>query len=111
MIGFPQKITVAALLGAILFFGTSFLIADPVSQASGSACHDETPASPSAPNHDCCLVGHNHVLPTQAPTVPVLQISGVITASATVLTVADHQGPEPSIIESGSPPDTVPLRV
>jgi hypothetical protein len=41
----------------------------------------------------------------------VLQISAVITTSATVLTVADHQRPEPSIIESGPPPDTVPLRV
>jgi hypothetical protein len=111
---FGQKLTLGALLGSMLLFGLSFLLFPPVSEVSASTCHDEapmqSPESPAAPNHDCCLVGHDHVLPAQAPTVPVLQASAVITFSA-VLTFPPHHQPEPSIIESGPLPDTVPLRV
>jgi len=78
-----------------------------------SGCHEhggKTPAQ--APNHDCCLTGHD-VAVLQVSHVPRPLIQGPLAALElqTLLDAAFSAATKPSSVSSPDPPDIVPLRI
>jgi hypothetical protein len=76
-------------------------------------CHQERPVSgiPGMPNHDCCIVGHNHVLPSSAPATPVLLFAMETPLTAVLLSFSMQPRPAPPLTSFDPPPNELPLRI
>lgn len=85
-----------------------------VKSAQPAPCHDDErlPPVPQHENHDCCLIGHNHPLPESAlPFCPRVVISSVAVVSAPAFSMRSDHEPVVAAIDSGPPPDALPLRI
>src|SRR5207248_9696435 len=74
---FTSKAIAFFLFGSLFFWNAALLLPNAgLSRALSppAACHEDdstpVPVSPHAPDHTCCLVGHNHALLTAALDAP-----------------------------------------
>ena len=111
----PRSLAIVAL--AALTFPLILLFA-PVDQAMAmeapAPCHQEHPApsSPMGSHHDCCLVGHNHLMPAHAVGAQPIQSLIVGEISAVALPILSHERPEPALSSFDPPLDSpLPLRI
>jgi hypothetical protein len=76
-------------------------------------CHQEVPVSgmPGMPNHDCCLVGHNHVLPghivSVQPVLSLVALEAVLAQPSPLLL----RRPEPALSSFDPPLTDLSLRI
>jgi len=83
-----------------------------VSSATPAPCHQDMPSSdgPAAPNHDCCLLGHNHAIPAHASELPSLQVAGLPLLVSVIAVMTSGQR-EPALSSFDPPPAILPLRI
>jgi hypothetical protein len=76
-------------------------------------CHQEAPVTgtPSMPNHDCCIVGHNHAAPSHAPVLsaPVLVVADDLAAISPVIPAPPFR--EPALTSFDPPLTALSLRI
>lgn len=111
--GFLRATAVGVVLVTAIPLALLFL---PLNQlavtASFAPCHQDVPESdtPAVPNHDCCLIGHNHAAPAQAADFPALQFVVVAELTPASSPLPIKARPEPALT-SFDPPSTAPLRI
>lgn len=90
----------------------AFSPAKVVSSAAPAPCHQDMPGSdgPALPNHDCCLLGHNHAIPANAPHLPTLQVAGLPLLVPVLLVMTSGQR-ETALSSFDPPPAILPLRI
>jgi hypothetical protein len=100
---------VAALPLVLLYFPSNQVTA----AASFAPCHQENPDSdtPPVPNHDCCLIGHNHALAALWQVLPALQFVAVEQIAETSPILLLQARPETALTSFGPPSGYPPLRI
>ena len=113
-----SRIVAFALLGVTAIVSLVLLLPVEVSAASApAACHEDDsmpmPVAPQGTSHDCCLVGHNHALPTHSAISLDLQLAAVI-QSVSILALPTTRSLErarPALIDSGPALNSLQLRI
>lgn len=111
-----SRIAAFALLGATAIVSVVRLLPLEVSAASAPAvCHEDDsmpmPVAPQGTSHECCLVGHNHALPTHSTISLNLQLAALI-QSGSILALPSTRSLERArraLIDSS--PTTNPLQL
>jgi hypothetical protein len=81
--------------------------------AAFAPCHQQAPMSgtPSMPNHDCCIVGHDHALPGLVSGTPAIAfvVLGQLAAVSPTAPFGPHR--EPALTSFDPPLADLPLRI
>ena len=76
-------------------------------------CHQEAPVTgtPSMPNHDCCIVGHNQAAPSHAPVLPAPAAVIADYLAAVSQEISAPPSREPALTSFDPPLSTLSLRI
>ncbi|PYY20911.1 MAG: hypothetical protein DMG62_21340 [Acidobacteria bacterium] len=118
MFRFTSKAIAFFLFGSLFFWNAALLLPNAgLSRAlsTPAACHEDdstpVPVSPHAPDHTCCLVGHNHALLTAALDAPSLPVGVFVEFHSVSHSVRWYERHRPLLVDSGPPSDAQPLRI
>jgi len=112
---FSNAAIVLLLIAAAIPLGLLSLPFDQsrTDDAAFAPCHQEAPSSgnPSMPNHDCCIVGHDHAVPSLASATPAMTF--VMLAQLAAVSPAAPFSPhrEPALSSFDPPLADLPLRI
>ena len=102
-------------MGALILPSTLLLLDSDqiISADSPASCHQErsSPQAPMGGHHDCCLVGHNHQLPSQIANLQPMQASVALEVARMVMPALSLARPERALSSFDPPPTDLPLRI
>ena len=102
-------------MGALILPSTLLLLDShqTISADRPAPCHQDQPTSdaPMGRHHDCCLVGHNHQLPSQIANLRPMQASVALEIAPMVMPALSLARPERALSSFDPPPTDLPLRI